>query len=382
MLILEGFERYPVGAAANDNGAANTGRYDAFNWDFENAEMGAAYGAAEIVGTEYARGGIGRALRMSNQQTASGKYAPYTKFRIISAAEAAAVSKFTVGFWLKPISSVVAFGYFPDYTFSFDTTAGQAAAGQTNRPSIGCYSDGTMRIGYATTLGSWTQIASNIFGNWFLIEIQCDVNASTVVCFLNGQAVASLPGSIASTMMNDAAVDSGLGVFFRPPMYASMDTGQAVCDDFYYHDNRDGHSGEPLGKVKVHTLYPATADQSQFAPVGAATNLDAVTDGDDATYVTSDTAGAKDLYSYDYTPTGDAVVAVQASSVARATGSAATMAQALGVPGNLATQTVALTAGDAAQARHQISTTNPATGLPWTEADLTTLQTGYGVAPW
>lgn len=159
-------------------------------------------------------------------------------------------------------------------------------------------------------------------GMWHTIEMKVHMsNAGSVVCRLNGAVMPGVEGTETKDMLY---VDSSVSkVIIYGGNYYS---GTFKYDDFYFLDTSGTENNDFLGQVRVVTRFAdADATPNDFTATGAGTTkadrVSEVVPDDDTTYLSSDTVGDEENFSFAALPsTVDTVLAVQAVSLSRKDG--------------------------------------------------------------
>jgi len=212
---------------------------------------------------------------------------------------------------------------------------------------------------------------------WYYIE------ARMVISDTVGEAEIRVNGN---TVANLTGVDTRLNADFIDNIEISGFAGNLFyLDDVYICDTAGTENNSFLGTIQVSCLFPnGDEGANDFAPTGAgATNSDRVNedaqDGD-TTYVSSETAGDKELYTLDDLPAVvDSVLGVQVTNTMRKIDAGTRIVKNLIKSG--ATESAAPTAGLGPNYTHIVSThdINPDTNAAWTVADINALSAGVEI---
>lgn len=216
------------------------------------------------------------------------------------------------------------------------------------------------------TVGTYYHIAAKI-----LIH----ASAGTVDVWVDGVNVLSLTGQ------NTAVTYSGtIGAYTLAP--ASF---AGTCDDFVVCDSSGSAPDNGyLGDVRVEVLMPQTGNGSNtgLTPSTGSDHgalVDETTPNGDTDYNGSATVGAKDTYNFPSRTATGTIIGVQSMIwAAKTDGALKQLCKVLrhgGVDYDGATKTLTTTY----KYFNEMNRVNPATGLPWTDADITALQMGVKV---
>ncbi len=213
-------------------------------------------------------------------------------------------------------------------------------------------------------------------GKWTFIEIVLDKSTGLVSWYTNGALVNSFS-------VGASAFDAIRNINFGGYSTYTADFGKFTVDDFYW-DNQSGQTTKVLGRGKVDLAVPNANVSTAFTPNGVAQNWQALTPPlNPTTFNSSPNEGALDIVELD-NPLADSpddlVQAVMTTTVART--SNGTQGLVAGVGSGTSFQKTSLTITTASSASNLVSSVNPATGQPWTIADLENLRTGYAVKTW
>lgn len=165
-----------------------------------------------------------------------------------------------------------------------------------------------------------------------------------------------------------------------------QDTGvtEYWIDDFVLHRITDAVApyNDYLGNVRVGTTLPnATGDETDFTPVGAVQNWQAVTaDYDmtvtDTTYVETDTVGDFDLYNFQANVPARAIFGVQLTCFYRQTDAIQLFSKNLLKTGGTIYEGVERGVAQTYVSRWTNWDLNPSTTVSWTNTDLADIQAG------
>lgn len=276
--------------------------------------------------------------------------------------------------------ATVCFGY------AFKTTAAIAGGsggssyvairnGTTHLLNIGQLSTGAIRVTSSTT-GSLSAniIDTSVVGLmspniWYYIECKVYFNGASSTCevWLDGNRVINFSGTIGST-----AADS---IYFRP----SSDTGlRSDFDDVYV------NTGTRLGDCRVETIVPnadtATADFTPSTGSAHYALVDELPANGDTDYVSSGTAGHKDLYDMTTLSVTPLIIhGIQANVGATKTDAGlreiCTKIKEGGTTTNGTTTGIGTTYGWVRSLYEQ----NPRTTAAWTKSDIDGIQAGVEI---
>lgn len=213
--------------------------------------------------------------------------------------------------------------------------------------------------------------------SWYDLEISAtiaDVGGTCEVKF-NGVSVINYTGDTKNAGTNttiDAVGICANGNFnaYFDDMYVCNDTGAAPYNTF-------------LGDVRINTLVPIAAGSStQFTPSTGAnyTTVDELPYSA-SDYVSSGTVGNRDTYTMSDLPASTGtILAVQTNVIARKNdaGSISAKDTLVTAATNYYGSTVIM--GPSDQSLTTLYTTNPNTGLSWTQADVNGIEAGVEVA--
>ena len=233
---------------------------------------------------------------------------------------------------------------------------------------------GQLRVRRGTTVLA-TSAGVLPIGTWMWLEIAVKMDAAGLVHIrVNGEDFLVFEGN---TYVTGAKSVCAVGLW-RPR------TVLVRVDDAILHDDLGEAPTGFIGDVRIALLKPnADGDSSDSTP-SAGTRWEAVNDATqdgDATYVQASTPGAKDLYQFEnFTVPPESIVAVAVTLTAKATGTAnrqvRVKAKASGVEAD--SPSLTLTPGTYRDVQFALAN-NPATGQPWTAAELDAAQFGWEV---
>ncbi len=222
-------------------------------------------------------------------------------------------------------------------------------------------------VAIATTAPDVTRL-----GQYYYLETEYTRHASAgvVTLYLNNIEVATFTGN------TGASTPTGFA-------FMGSTNGHWLVDDFYTLDNvvetHDDHIAR-LGDVRVQCLQTiGPGEATELGLVGAATNWEAVNDGDtpdgDTSYVWSDTVTDHDLYEYEDValPFGGTIYGVKVNALARKTDSGARSicsTTLIGGSGGTEYDGANSSISETYQYWSTIWGLNPDTGVAWTKADL------------
>lgn len=191
--------------------------------------------------------------------------------------------------------------------------------------------------------------------------------------------------------LGGTTIVDGTGVNTKPPTDAyhthfqfvpngASGDNALIIDDLYCLDGAGSDNNDFLGNVAVTTIRPnAAGDSTQFTP-RAGDNYACVDEevcNDDTDYVEDGTSGHRDLYNFGATGITGAIKGVQVNVDCRETDITSFSVKLPCKSGS----TVDVDAGQSVGStdyvtRHRILENDPATGLPWTAANVDAAQFG------
>lgn len=255
-------------------------------------------------------------------------------------------------------------------------------ASTPQRHEIHIADDGTLQLwkyesGYYTRLGaSWVTLTP---GAWRYLELKVVEGSGT------GSVEARLDGLVVLTVTGLSITTGGKLQRAGVCVKALSSTLPALSiDDFYLINTSGSLNNTYLGDVRIDALRPMAAGGStQWTPVGAAANWDAVDDAwpNEADYVTAATLGQRDLYAMQDLPamTSPTVLAVQSVLLASKADAGSAGVKAVAASGaSTAMGALHNLAMDPQYFTH-VYETDPNTSAAWTEAGLNAAQFGVEV---
>jgi hypothetical protein len=169
--------------------------------------------------------------------------------------------------------------------------------------------------------------------------------------------------------------------FQAAPGADKVSIAQDLFDDYVLMDTNGLYMNDYLGDCFVYTQFPSAPGYStQWAPVGAPTNWQAVTGlyHGDVSYVDDSTVGHIDAYMHDALPVNGTIFGIQPVTFARKNDAIPHTVRSLYRPAgailNQESADIVLAVGY--QAWDLTSYINPQTGLPWVTAEVDVCQSG------
>lgn len=211
---------------------------------------------------------------------------------------------------------------------------------------------------------------------WIYVEVKATIHSSagSVEVRINQETKLSL------TNINTSA--GGAGVINQVVLGArpGVESFRKYHDDFYICDNNGALNNDFLGDVKVVRLKPnAAGDNTQFTPLSGAnyTNVDEAFADGDSSYVSSDTAGNKDLYNVEsLASTPASIYGVRATSTLRKNDAGALTARNVLKSGTTTANGSAVSPLTTYAAFWEHYETDPNTSTAWTNSAISSLQVG------
>jgi hypothetical protein len=217
----------------------------------------------------------------------------------------------------------------------------------------------------ATLIATGGSFAANV---WYQIEIYWNIHASTGTCTVKRDGATDI------NFTGNTYAGTG-GVYVNTVAIASGTYNSKFFDDFYISDS------EFLGNFRSVRLTPnAAGDTTQWTP-NTGTNFGAVDDtasDGDTTYVATSTTDNIDLYNLP-SPThgGTTIVAVDVRYDYRKEVSDTNFAPIFKTSGGTVQVGTTIPVTSASYVvRNVLQTTNPETGLAWTQSEIDGLQIG------
>jgi hypothetical protein len=374
ILDLEGFERLATGMmAAKPTAAAKV--LDEFGWMIAPGDPEVAAYPDYTVTIEVSEANAfrrGKAITISPAKTAWAQYAGKHPL-VLKPIPMASFDKVVVGFNLfihsststaSADASIIRFG--PNL---------KDASYAGNNFALTALSNGVLMFA-----GIQTPAALGSFiGKWAFVEIVLDKTAGRLDWYING----TLVGGAATAAVTFNAIQA----FNAGPVGGTYVTQMAkfTIDDIYVAD-LGTDPVRVLGRGKVDIARPNETVSAAFAPNGSAENwqnLDVPVNL--ATYNSSPTDGAVDIIGLDNplaaSPADDIVLAVVTSTLVRTSTGQMDVVVGTGT-GNTFKKTTVPGVGTTPVGIKQVAEVNPATGQPWTVAEIADLRTGYAVKTW
>ena len=236
---------------------------------------------------------------------------------------------------------------------------------------------GTLSVRRANTIVA-TSAAPLPVGGWMWIEVAVKVdtqaNGGKVHIKVNGEDFLIFNGNTYTAgpkSVNLIGLWTVRGVLTR-------------YDDIIIHTSRGEAPTTFLGDVRLDTLRPNADGDSSGSTPSSGPRWDAVNDislDGDATYVEASTVGATDLYQFSNFPIPpQSVIAVAVTTVAKATGTTNRKLKIKAKSGATVGESpaVTVTPGSYRPVTYTFAT-NPATGQPWTPAEVDAAQFGWSL---
>lgn len=230
-----------------------------------------------------------------------------------------------------------------------------------------------------TTIGT---AATMPIGSWNYIEIylkSADTNGRAVLK-LNGTTIIDFTGDT-----NNAVPDAGGIVKLQGLNWGSSSYAANYYDDIVVNDTSGSTNNSWPGQVRLFPLnVRAVGDAQQMSRGGVdlGSNLSQIREaGSGVSWIEDSVSGHKDLYYVDtpQLPVGAVVNQVIVDIHARAMAGGQAVIPMI-KSGSVESAGTAQALGPSWQSVQRAWPINPATGNPWTQSDLTTLQLGVGVA--
>jgi hypothetical protein len=214
--------------------------------------------------------------------------------------------------------------------------------------------------------------------NWYYIEVALTVadSGGTCVIKINGATIINFTG--------DTRNGGATGAIDTIQINNGSSNTSAYVDDLYICDmTGPAPYNTFLGEVRVYSLSPSAAGYStQFTPLAGAnyTNVDELPYSA-ADYVTSGTVGHLDMYTMSDLPiSAGTVLAIQNNTIAKKTDSAVIALKTALKSGASTYYGVSSNLGTFDSTLSDLRTTDPATGVAWTQSGINSLEAGFEVA--
>jgi hypothetical protein len=208
---------------------------------------------------------------------------------------------------------------------------------------------------------------------WFYIEVKCTFSASTGSWELrvNSRTVRTASGLNTIQSANAYANRLALGAGYENMQW---------IDDLYVCDSSGSTNNDFLGDIKVVTILPnADGSNTGWTPSSGTSHYAVVDESpanDDTDYLYTSTAGATDTENFqDITLTGSIKGILQLACIRKDDAGARSAALICRV-GTTDYEGPEVSLGNSYTYLQQIRETNPATGSPWTVADINAAQFG------
>ncbi|MNK75249.1 hypothetical protein D3C87_947860 [compost metagenome] len=374
IIDLEGFERLVTGVIpAAPTASAKV--LDAFGWIIAPGDPEVAAYPDYVVAIEVSEANAyrrGKAITISPAKTAWAAYAGKHPL-VLKPIPMASFNKVVVGFNLfihsststaSPDASIIRFG--PSLT-------GTSYAGNTF--AMTALSTGAIMFAGVQTPGA----LGSFIGKWAFHEIVLDKTAGRVDWYVNGNLIGGAATPVATF--------NSIQAFNAGPIGGTYVTQMAkfTVDDIYVADLGTDPT-RVLGRGKVDIARPNETVSAAFATNGSEQNwqnLDVPVNL--ATYNSSPTEGAVDIIGLDNplasSPADDIVLAVVTSTLVRTSTGQMDVVVGTGI-GSTFNKTTVTGVTTTPTGVKQVNEVNPATGQPWTVAEIADLRTGYAVKTW
>lgn len=243
------------------------------------------------------------------------------------------------------------------------------------------YDSGTLTIKNAATAVIATASVAIEQNTWYFLEFKATISdsipANSCVLKINGEVVATAPAGAdckgtANAFANRVSVGSGL----------SLSTAALfTIHDYYILDGTGSSFNDFIGDKKIEAgLVDGAGSHSDWTP-SAGSNYQCVDEASwdgDTSYVSGDTAGQQDTYTFTNLPAGAPVVdAVQFNQVARKDDAGTrSIANAIVIGGTTYDGALVQSLGDSYGFFPEVITKNPATGANWTMAEVNAMEAG------
>lgn len=241
------------------------------------------------------------------------------------------------------------------------------------------YNGGTGAISITTGNGGTIKATSTVplpLNTWAYIEFKYTIDPSAGVVELrqNGVVTATFTGNTGSA---GGTVD---GVVF--PFLAGY--GTTLCDLYCLDTTGSAPLNSYLGDCRVDYLVPnADTSQKDFVPSSGSSNYTQVREippDDDSSYVSSSTAGAKDLYAMsDLAVTPQSIFAVQATLRARKDDAGTRIIRPIIKSGAVQGNGPSFAPGTSYSTVAGLFPLDPNTGAAWTAAGVNAMQAGVEI---
>lgn len=243
------------------------------------------------------------------------------------------------------------------------------------------------RIDTGSTLSTSSASVITATNNYFYLEFQITFNSATGALVLHSNGV-NVPLSASSGLNTAPSGNNFFQTFQIGGCMPSISYSTATTyeyDDLYMLTTTGGTNTSFLGDVRIACVFPNGAGSStQFTPNGAATNWQCVnetSEDGDTTYVSSATAGQKDLYTKQATPaTTGPIFGVQFCSVARKDDAGARSIANTWLSGATAQDGATKALNQTYGWFLDMTESDPATGVAWTKTGFDAAQQGAKVA--
>lgn len=226
------------------------------------------------------------------------------------------------------------------------------------------------RNGTVVATGTTTLLANT----FYFLEFKATISGS-------GSMEARIGGVSEVTFSGNTDAQSS-GHANRVCLYYDQFQTQASYDDYYVCDGTGARNNTFLGDMRVEDLVPsAQGSHADFSHTGAASSLLAVNEAGedgDTSYVWSNTVGDKETFTYPNLSSVPSLIAgVQVVAVARKDDAGTRALTPLFRIGGVDYPASQLALPDSYTYLGLLTELNPATGAPWTGADVNAVEAGF-----
>lgn len=244
--------------------------------------------------------------------------------------------------------------------------------GSTSHIQVELRSDGTI----AVASSAFTHITTNTYAidTTYTIEFRATIHDTTGSYRLKVDDV--VPNKSGGGTMDQTGLDTRNGA---TSTVDNIRSGAGITIDTYTDDHALDWSGNDIGPGQVETLYPNGAgDLTEMTPDTGNNweRVDEATHDGDTSYVENAASAKRDCYAFQNRSVVGTPRAVQVTTTVKLTSGTPTFKNFLRIGGVNYDGTTTHTATSGYRCYVEVWNTNPATGLPWTDSDIDSLQAG------